>query len=244
MAGKYDEAEIRLQAMSTHHQTLVSLCVRLEQGDPAAMDEIRSLHDKREGRLVWATQAKLLQRVGLATSPIFRVHAFGELSISRDGGPSIRCARRQSQHMLALLVLHREGLSSKALIERLFGEADLTDGKDSLHTAAYGLRKALKEAGSEDLLESTRGHYRLRWEEIAFCDLHEFDAFHAQAQILEAQGLETAGLLYQLALLTVNAPLFANLPDKFHLERLAHEERIRSAQTYLRTHPAYRCVFR
>lgn len=125
-------------------------------------------------------------------------------------------------------------MSSEALAITLFDEAETLDSLDSLHTVAFALRKVFKSVGAEDLLESTRGWYR-----IAFCDLHEFDAFFGKGQALEDRGfLKAAALFYELALMLGRGPLFEDLPEEFTVERQRYEERVRHARSFVRKHEA------
>jgi len=74
----------------------------------------------------------------------------------------------------------------------------------------------------------------LKWDEIAYCDLHEFDALYQKARTLEETGIsEAAALFYQVALMLVQGPLFASLPEDFQEERVRLQEKVQHARDFL-----------
>lgn len=247
-AGRHLEAEAELLSvlegpMSAHFQANIHfmlLWIRHRRGDAGALDEIRRLLETREGTSLRETEAHLLHQLGLRSlPPMLRVHAFGALTFARDDHPPIRWPRKKALSLLALLVLNPEGLDSDDLAAKLFTDSEPTDPSAALHTVAYSLRQSLKSVGAGDLLESSRGFYRLRWNEVAFCDLHEFDALYAKAQSLDSARLPSpAATFYELALALATGPLFENLPDELAEVRAAYRARIAYAQDFLSTHHA------
>lgn len=161
--------------------------------------------------------------------------AFGDLSIARNGDDTLRLSRHKALALLGYLVLNPEGIPSESLAEHLFG--DPTE-LNLLHSAAHSLRQGLKKLDAGNLLEAAGGMYRLRWGEVPFCDLHEFDALYRKGRELENAGL-TAGarLFFELSLAIASAPLFDNLPDAFDSARAAHAGKLRHARAYIERHP-------
>lgn len=204
------------------------------QHGTAAVESIRAL--LAPDHPLYRAETRKLQQLGLCTPPpVLKIHAFGEFAVCCNEDSPIRWPRKKPLVMLAYLLLNREGLSSEALADSLFGDPE---DLESLHTLAYRLRQNLKTVGGEELLESIGGTYRLRWEKIAYCDLFEFHAFYQKAKSLEEEGLErAASMYYGLALGISKGGLFENIPEEFKEERSAIEEKIRQASAYLRTHP-------
>lgn len=244
-AERHQEAEAALSEESESlpecyraQAEFARLWIRHRGGDKRALPEIRTLMESPEGTTLWNSEALLLQRIGLrSVPPKYRIHAFGSLTLYRDEQSLARWPRKKALSMLALLVLHPEGLKSSQLADALFTDTDQVDASDSLHTVAYGLRQVLKAADAEDLLESSRGFYRLQRGKVAFCDLHEFNAFYRKAQDLEAEDMPAAAAtFYALALALAKGPLFENLPDEFEEARSDYRERVRNAQAFLRAH--------
>lgn len=249
-AGRHDEAEATLLeglegplSDPLHaHTRFILLWVRHQRGDAGALAAIRALLETPEGTMLWQNEALLLHQLGIRSlPPQFRVHAFGPLTLARDESPGIRWPRQKALSLLAHLVLNPEGIDSTQLAAHLFSDSDPVDPSDSLHTVAYSLRQTLRSVGAGDLLESSRGFYRLKWKEVAFCDLHEFDAFYAKARGMEDEGMPTAAAtFYRLALAIATGALFENLPDEFEDVRRAYRLRIQHAQAFLDAHHAPR----
>lgn len=208
--------------------------VRHLSGKAGALDEIRALLDSESGSAIWHQEARFIQRLGLRSlPPLFRVHAFGPLSFFKDDQPPPHWPRKKPLSMLGHLLFHPTGMPSEHLAEKLFGDPS---DMNSLYTVAYRLRRGL-DAESSELLESPQGTYRLKWDRITFCDLHEFDALHEKALALEAEGiLHGAALFHGLALRLVEGPLFENLPREFEEMRRSYEQRTRHAWDFLMTH--------
>jgi two-component SAPR family response regulator len=193
-----------------------------------------------DGQRLAKAEAVLLERIGLkeASRPL-HVRVFGPLAIHRKGEAAPRWPRRKALTLLGLLTLHPGGLSSDHLSRQLFAEEDPLDPQDLLHTVAYALRKVLKSVDADDLLASGGGMYRLNWQRIAFCDLHEFDGFFAKAQAMEAQGLaHVAADFYEVALtLKGDGALFENLPEAFEAKRAAYAAKQQHARRFLKQFP-------
>lgn len=215
------------------HRFLLGVLRHL-QGDPSGLSEIMQLLPHPSESIFLKNNAHLLSEIGLVTPPpLYHVHAFGDLTFKRVGGPEPNWPRQKGLALLGLLTLHPEGLSSEALTQALFDNDEQGDPSASFHKVASILRHALRTQGAEDLLISRRGHYRLDWAQIAYCDLHEFDAYYKKAQELEAQAIQgPAAMFYQLALLMAVAPLFGNLQGMFEEEREAYEEKIEYAERF------------
>lgn len=209
--------------------------VRHRRGDDGALGVILTMLDSDWGSMLWHHGARLLQRLGLRSlPPVFRIRAFGPLSFCRDDLTPLHWPRKKPLSFLGHLVLHPEGITSEHLAEELFGDPE---DLESVHTVAYRLRQGLKEAEASDLPEANSGTYRLRWERIAFCDLHEFDALYDKARSLEAEAIFAgAALFYGLALRVAQGPLFDNLPREFEEAREHYGQRVRYAHDFLQAH--------
>ncbi|MNX90067.1 hypothetical protein D3C86_1220990 [compost metagenome] len=157
--------------------------------------------------------------------------AFGDLRLMRDGATSLKLSRHKAWTLLGYLVLNPDGIPSHTLAEHLF--EDPTE-LNLLHSAAHSLRQGLKQLEAGHLLEAAGGLYRLRWDEVAFCDLHEFEALYRKGRELENEGL-TAGarLFFELALAIAASPMLGNLPDAFDSARAAHAGKLRHARAFI-----------
>lgn len=156
--------------------------------------------------------------------------AFGELTLTLDGTTQLQLSRHKALTLLGYLALNPEGIPSETLAEHLFGDPSALN---LLHSAAHSLRQGFKKLGAANLLEAAGGMYRLRWCEIGFCDLHEFEALYRKARDLENAGLtQGARLFFELALAVASLPLFDNLPDDFDSARAAHAGKLRHARTF------------
>jgi len=142
MAGRYSEAEETLRgwiekAQIPGDRALALICllwIRHRQGEASALGEIRSLLDTPDGRPLWESNPRLLQRIGLRTlPPIYRLRALGDLSFTCNDLPAPRWPRRRALLMLAHLVLCPSGLDSDLLIAKLFKECEPVEmGRDRL----------------------------------------------------------------------------------------------------------------
>ena len=157
----------------------------------------------------------------------FRLRAFGPLELLDPDGAQVKLPRKKALFLLALLILHPEGMSARELARQLFGE-EVSSPSEALHTITYALRKALRTVGGEHLLETSGGFHRLRWHAFAACDLHEFEALMGKAMSLERQGLrEAARLFHRLASAYVRGKLLEDFPEAFDESRARIERYIR-----------------
>ena len=157
----------------------------------------------------------------------FRLRAFGPLELLAPDGAQVKLPRKKALFLLALLILHPEGMSARELARQLFDE-EVASPSEALHTITYALRKALRAVGGEHLLETSGGFHRLRWHAFAACDLHEFEALMGKAMSLERQGLREAALLFRrLATTYVRGSLLEEFPEAFDECRARVERHIR-----------------
>ena len=238
--GEYEEAGLLLQRSLSnfpngpkHAEVLLFLhWLRHLQGNEAAIKEAEALLETPDGAVLWELGAPVIHNLGLRNLPaIYHFHAFGATNFAQAGSEPLRWPRRKALNMLGHLALNPEGISNEVLVRKLFPDSDSENHLADLHSLAYRLRQALKTVGAEDLLDSARGMYRFRWEKVAFCDLHEFEAFYEKARSLEADGMtSTAALFYELALSSVRGPLFEDLPDDFEEEKETYHRKIQQAR--------------
>lgn len=220
---------------------LLQLWVRHRQGDGMARGEVRDLLEQPDNSFLWDSEAQLLGELGIRElSPVFRIRGFGMLTMFRDQENAVRWPRKKALSLLAHLVLNRQGCASTYLADRLFGDAEALE---AVHLAAHSLRQVMKALAAGDLLESVNGIYRIKWSGIAYCDLHEFEAFFQIAESLEERGQEeAAATFYAVALMQATGPLFENLPDEFEAERREYAERIGHARSVASRHAASRLI--
>lgn len=228
-------------SLSRNKVALIEGVLRHRAGDLAAQEEIRQLLQASECRVFWTTEARLLQQVDLLPrKPVFRLQGFGALTLRADGEAIAKWPRRKTPSLLGLLALNPDGLTAEAIVERLSqGEIEKMP-MYSFHAIATSLRQALGTVGAAHLLQSEGGVYRLKWDDIAFFDLAEFDLWYAKAHACEEHGNhEMASVLYSLALLYAANPVFENLPQEFGPEKRAIQDKITAAQHFMQHHPSW-----
>lgn len=198
----------------------------------AGLEEIRSLVDSPEGRILRRIEARALHGLGLVTlPPIFKLHVFGSFDIVRLGAPAPVWPRRRSQALLAMLALQPDDHDTADLPERLFWDWLPSDPRASLHGASSAARKALRAIGGEHLLESSRWHHRLVAEAFAFNELSEFETFFQQGMRQEEAGdRELAAFWYAIALHYVSGEPCENLPELEPPLRQSLRDRIQRAR--------------
>lgn len=224
--GKKDAAqqllseEVETQSLAELKEHAQSL-LRAISGKPIEAPPVLSRQSLRKS--FWQEALK-----GLTWPSKVACEAFGDLTLTLDGIANLQLTRHKALGLLGHLVLNPDGVPSEALAEHLFG--DPTE-LNLLHSAAHSLRQGFKKMGIGNLLEAAGGMYRLRWSDVAFCDLHEFDALYRKARDLENGGYsQGARLFYGLACSIAPAPLFNNLPDGFDSARAAYAAKLRHAR--------------
>ncbi|MNX66405.1 hypothetical protein D3C86_974950 [compost metagenome] len=225
---------------------LYRLWIRSLEGDRTAANEARQLMETPEGARLSVNEAEIMAQLGLRKLPLrFHMRAFGGTQFWRPGVPAPQWPRKKALALLAHLALHPDGINSDELCDLLYRESETSDPSAALHTLAYKLRQVLGVLDAADLLDATRGRYRFNWNEVAFCELHEFEGLFRKAQSLERDGMaESAGLFYYMATQLARGPLFHDLADgAFDEPRRAHAANLAHAYGFIATHvPHLRAV--
>lgn len=242
LTGRFAEAEAILAAVDGEpvRVQLQRFWLQDLQGKAGIREKLSAFLANSDHLRFLDLEPELAEHFGLRQPSLrFHLNAFGDLSFSKVGSAPPHWPRRKALSLLGMLVLHPEGLSSTDLQENLFRGSKSHDPQAALHTHSYNLRQVLSTIEADGILESQRGLYRLDWNKIAYCDLRVFERCYEKAQSLEDRGIvEGATLFYRLALLTVQGPLFANLPDEvFEEPRQAYAARVDYAQTFIKAHP-------
>ncbi|HEY9897593.1 MAG TPA: hypothetical protein V6D00_00300 [Pantanalinema sp.] len=244
LSGQLDEAEAAILAhdawSSAEERVRARLYlgwIRHRRGDSGAADEVRALLATPEGTGMWEIEVEILAELGLREAPaLFQMRAFGETAFARAKLALPHWPRKKALSLLAILALHPQGIEAEALRDALYRDSDNSDPAGALRNLVYGLRQVLTPLGAADLLEVARGVYRFKWEQVAHCDLHEFDTLYRKGQDLETAGrLEAAALFYRMAVLTADGALFADLgEDVFEGPRREYAARLEHAQAVVR----------
>lgn len=214
------------------HLHFTEALIRYRAGDVEALARMREILQEPTGQFLWNVESQVLAELGFRLDPVkFAIKTFGPLGISGGGTPATSWSRKKALSLLAHLTLHPNGLPSDELASKLFqGEGT----PEALHAVAYHLRQSLKPIGGEDLVESTRGHYRLRWVNITFCDRMEFEELLRRGQALElADNAMGAAICYQLALMLAPDPFLEGMGDEFAPERARLDEQRQAAREFL-----------
>lgn len=248
LGGRLDEAEQVLHQRQADpgqgelRSALYMAWIRHLRGDPRAVDDVRALLASAEGSAFWDHEAELLEQMGLRSRvQRFHVKVFGEPAFREAEGSPARWPRKKALTLLSLLALRPDGLPTEELVSILYPDIDRSEAGMALHRLAYDLRQALSGAGAPELLDSTRGFYRFKWDAVAFCDLHEFDGLYRKAQSLEADGLfESAAILYRMAMVVARPSLFEGLAEPvFEEPRRMHEARLAHAAAFSKAHAPF-----
>lgn len=204
-------------------------------------DYLRCLRDRAaklgEGGLAMRLGALLrreappLPRPADSLSPSLRVRVFGGFALEHHDGTKIQWPRHKTLTLLALLTHHPLGMFADELAETLFGREAGLDPQEALHTVTYAARRTLKTSGWEGLLDTSGGCFRLRWQQIAHCDLREFEAFREGAMLLETKGMAPAAALFrEVALACVSGDPFPGLEDELQAECRMLAQQVRALQ--------------
>lgn len=213
--------------------------LKVQRGDASAIDEVRAALALPGGEHLWDNVAELLGLLGLREKATrLHVTAIDRTAFSLGDRPAPRTPRKGVRALLAHLMVNPGGIDSDDLIARLFASSETLDPSAALHTLVYQLRQGMEAIGAPDLLESTRGRYRYRWDEVAFCDLHEFDLLYQKACALAERGAnEAAATFYQLAGFVGSGTLFVDVEDPL-LDplRTEHAARLARAKAFVQAH--------
>lgn len=218
------------------HQEQVALVLRKLDGELLdAQLESPLLLGPAEFNVLWQWRYYWVASLGLSQQDdTIACHALGELRLVRNGEGRLQVSRQKAMELLAHLLMAPRGLASETLAERMYeGALQL----EALHTGAYSLRQGLKKLGASDILESSGGHYRIRWSQVSFCDLYEFDALFQRASELEAAGhVRGATLFFELALVFDGQPPFETMGADFEPARTAFAGKVRHARRFVELH--------
>lgn len=234
------ENEHRIKSESNVKKlAFVADIIRYRQGDLEAQGNLRLRLQSPEFRSYWESDPRLLREADLMPrTPVFQLHAFGDLTLLADGVAVSKWPRRKTLTLLALLALNPQGMSVETLLDRLSPESEPPIPMYLFHAIATSLRRALDTIGAAHLIQSVGGIYRLKWDEIHFFDLKEFDLWYAKAQALEASNnSKAAGIYYGIALLYAQRDLFENLPQEFEAEKRQFQQKVDRARRF-GSHPA------
>jgi Response regulator containing CheY-like receiver and SARP domains len=100
------------------------------------------------------------------------IQCFGDFEVFLDG-EAIQWKNSKAKEILAFLV-HKEGVpvNGEKIADAVWPEYDAQKSKTNFHANTYLLRRRLAEAGISQILENSRGNYRVITEEVD-CDLYE-----------------------------------------------------------------------
>ena len=147
----------------------------------------------------WASAAR--HRAGpagpVATTlrPMLTARFLGGLSIVVDGQVIDTASSRRTRNVLAYLLAHRETpVPRDVLMDVFWRDAEPEAARNSLHVALSGVRRALRAAGPEPLLERWHETYRLSERVDVWVDAEVFERFCRDGHRAEAAGNAPAAL--------------------------------------------------
>jgi LuxR family maltose regulon positive regulatory protein len=183
------------------------LAALLEQYLTGAEKPGESTTDRRQTVLVYA--ADLLRTI--RSSPFqtafltqerpgvrVAINCFGSFAIYQDGQP-LNCKSSKARELLAYLV-HNEGkpVGWEKIVEAIWPDYPYENAHVSFHSAIYLLRKFLEKYSLLDILDSSRGSYRIRPEMIE-CDCYELNRILTElglGRVADLQLIAAARKLY------------------------------------------------
>src|SRR5829696_7265873 len=103
-------------------------------------------------------------------------HFLGSFRVTIDGNLVDTATRRRSREVLAYLLAHRRSaVPADVLIEAFWPEAERRAARNSLHVALSGLRRALRAASPEPVLERRFDAYRIADSVTVWIDAEQFE---------------------------------------------------------------------
>ncbi len=121
------------------------------------------------------------QKTDLAPRKPF-IQCFGDFEVFLDG-EAMQWKNSKAKEILAFLV-HKEGVpvNGEKIADAVWPEYDAQKSKTNFHANNYLLRKQLAEVGISQILESSRGNYRVVTEEFN-CDFYQLKKIVTQNNI-------------------------------------------------------------
>jgi LuxR family maltose regulon positive regulatory protein len=106
------------------------------------------------------------------------IQCFGSFVIYREGHPVV-CKNSKAREILAYLV-HNQGtpVGWEKIVETVWPDCHYESAHRNFHATMYLLRKFLDNHSLLEILDCSRGNYRIRPEKID-CDAYEFSRFYA-----------------------------------------------------------------
>jgi LuxR family maltose regulon positive regulatory protein len=126
------------------------------------------------------------------------INCLGSFAIYQDGQP-LNCKSSKARELLAYLV-HNEGkpVGWEKIVEAIWPDYPYENAHVSFHSAIYLLRKFLEKYSLLDILDSSRGSYRIRPEMIE-CDFYELNRILTElglGRVADSQLIAAARKLY------------------------------------------------
>jgi LuxR family maltose regulon positive regulatory protein len=133
-----------------------------------------------------------------ATGPRVTVKCFGSFAIYQDGHP-LNCKNSKVREILAYLVHNQgEAVGWEKIVEAIWPDCPYEKAHHNFHMTMHLLRKFLKNHAITEILDYSRGNYRVRPERLD-CDMYEFSRIFTEPEHTPAadpQWVETAKRLY------------------------------------------------
>ena len=102
-----------------------------------------------------------------------RIRCFGFFTLYQGGHP-VNCKNSKAREILAYLV-HNEGIAVgwEKIVEAIWPDSNYEKAHANFHATMYLLRRFLADNALQEILECSRGNYRIRPEKVD-CDMYEF----------------------------------------------------------------------
>lgn len=138
--------------------------------------------------------------------PTLTAHLLGALRVSLDGRVVDTVSSRRTRQLIAYLLTHRRSPVPRDVLMQVFWpEASPAAARNSLHVALSGVRRVLREAYPEPVIDRRFDAYRIADSVDVWTDVEQFELASQAGRRAEWAGdrdgaerhYETAGQLYQ-----------------------------------------------
>jgi DNA-binding SARP family transcriptional activator len=163
----------------------------------------------------WPTTTQYrIDRSANGDRPMLTARLLGRLWVVVDGEVIDTWSSRRTRNVLAYLLTHREmPVPRDVLMDVFWRDADPDAARNSLHVALSGVRRVLRVAGPEPLLERRHETYRLADRIDAWVDVEAFErCCRAGRRAEEAGDLDAALRAYEEAAQLYDGDLLADDP--------------------------------
>ena len=148
------------------------------------------------------------------SGPTLSVRLLGSFRVTLDGRRVDTESSRRTRNVMAYLFSHRRvPVSRDVLMDVFWPDADPEAARNSVHVALTGVRRELRRASTEPVLQRTHDTYRLADPIAVWVDVEDFERRCAEGRRAEHTGdIQTAVRAYEAAGQLYEGDFFADAP--------------------------------